>query len=65
MICQDNQRMIDAIMRLKTNEDLAVQCINKVASTSTVEEPTKPTKNKKGELSEFFKLLKEFTHSLN
>lgn len=59
MICQDNQRMIDVIMRLKTNEDLAVDAINKIASVTS--QPTKTTK-KVGEIQELQQLLKAYIH---
>jgi 2-methylcitrate dehydratase PrpD len=56
MFCKQTQNTIDTILRLKSNEDLAGDAINKIASV-TYEEPTKPKKNK-GELQEFQQLLK-------
>jgi hypothetical protein len=45
MICKETLNTINALLRLKDNEDLAVNAINKIASV-TYEEPTK-SKNKK------------------
>ena len=30
MICKDNQKLIDALLRLKSNEDLSINAINQI-----------------------------------
>jgi hypothetical protein len=63
MICKDNQNMIDALLRLKSREDLAVDCINKIASEQNKIASVQSTKTKKkGELADFLGLLKGHIH---
>jgi hypothetical protein len=50
MICKQTQNTIDTLLRLKTREDLAVECINKIASVQSTNEPTKSKKI--GEIAE-------------
>jgi hypothetical protein len=61
MICKSNEQIINNLLRLKTKEDLAVACINKIASVSN--EPTQSTNTKKiGEIAELQQLLKAYIH---
>jgi hypothetical protein len=61
MICKQTQNnIIESLLRLKDNEDLAVHAINKIASVVQPTNTTKPTKTK-GELVEFQTLLKGLT----
>lgn len=67
MICKDNQKLIDALLRLKSNEDLSINAINqimdqgmnmnKIASVQVQQETNTKTK-KVGELVDFQRLLK-------
>lgn len=63
MICRQTQNMIDFLLSLKTREDIAVDTINKIASTyeestSTNNKIASTNKTKKiGELVEFQSLL--------
>jgi hypothetical protein len=61
MICKETQNTIDTLLRLKTNEDLAVDTINKIASAVT----TQSTNNKTGEIAELQNLLKFYIHKFN
>lgn len=63
IICQDNQKLIDALLRLKSNEDLSINAINQIMDQgmnmnkiASVQQETK-TKGK-GEFQEFINLLK-------
>lgn len=68
MFCQQTQNNINALLRLKTNEDLSINAINQIMDQgmnmnkiASVQE-TKTNKKKVGELVEFQSLLKAYIH---
>jgi len=62
MICKQTQNTIDTLLRSKTNEDLAVETINKIASAVTTQSTNDYNKNKIGEIAELQELLKAYIH---
>jgi hypothetical protein len=62
MICKQTQEIIDNLLRLKTREDLAIDCINRIASDSNNKIASVQSTKKIGEIQELQMLLKAYIH---
>jgi hypothetical protein len=60
MICKSQENNINALLRLKSREDLAVQCIQRIASEQNNQNKIASVQYDTGEvtLAEFVKLLR-------
>ena len=64
MFCKNTQLNIDALLRLRSNEDLCLRPINQVMENNNkiASVQSNNDNNKVGELREFIVLLKGLTH---